>query len=275
MKNTFMKQNQLTSYAATLLLLAALPFHSFSATVPRPEHPRPDAFRTNWVTLNGEWQFEIDQQGDGGSRGLRSGKDLAQKIIVPFCPESRLSGIGHYDKMTNVWYRRTFSVPASMKDKRVRLHFGGVDYQSWVWVNGQLAGTHVGGNVSFAFDITRLLRTGDNEVVVRAFDDTASGRQPTGKQAHTVSEGCVYTRTTGIWQPVWLEAVGTSFVENFSLVTDPDRARVLIEATINGADADLELTAETRPELMSLLVEIESRFAVVSKAMSIEYGAVA
>src|SRR6478736_2559122 len=146
--------------------------------------------------------------------------------------------------MANVWYRRTFSVPASMKGQRVRLHFGGVDYQSWVWVNGQLAGTHIGGNVSFAFDITRLLRDGDNEVVLRAFDDTASGRQPTGKQAHTVSEGCVYTRTTGIWQPVWLEAVGSSFVENFSLVTDPDRTRVLIEATINGADADLELTAE-------------------------------
>jgi hypothetical protein len=244
MKNPFMKRNQIMSGATALLLLATLPLHSFGAAVPRPEHPRPDAFRADWTTLNGEWQFEIDQRGDGESRGLRTGKDLARKILVPFCPESSLSGIGHYDKMTNVWYRRTFTVPDTMKGKRVRLHFGGVDYQSWVWVNGQFAGTHVGGNVGFAFDITRLLRAGDNEVVLRAFDDTASGRQPTGKQAHTVSEGCVYTRTTGIWQPVWLEAVGSSFVENFSLVTDPDRARVLIEANINGADADLELTAE-------------------------------
>ena len=95
MKYPFMKQNYFTSCATALLLLAALPFQSFSESVPRPEHPRPDAFRANWATLNGEWQFEIDQPGDGGSRGLRSGKDLAQKILVPFCPESRLSGIGH------------------------------------------------------------------------------------------------------------------------------------------------------------------------------------
>jgi hypothetical protein len=244
MRRYFMKRNQLMSFATAIALLAAVPLDIFATAVPRPEHPRPDAFRPNWATLNGEWQFEIDQRGDGESRGLRSGKDLAQKILVPFCPESSLSGIGHYGKMTNVWYRRTFTVPDGMKGKRVRLHFGGVDYQSWVWVNGQFAGTHIGGNVSFAFDITRLLRDGDNEVVLRAFDDTASGRQPTGKQAHTVSEGCVYTRTTGIWQPVWLEAVGDSFVENFSIVTDPDRARVLIEADINGAKSDLTLTVE-------------------------------
>jgi hypothetical protein len=239
-----MNTTRLFAIIAAVGLLASPPFQTCGADVPRPEHPRPDAFRAHWATLNGEWQFEIDQRGDGERRGLRSGKDLAQKITVPFCPESKLSGIGHYDKMTNVWYRRTFEVPASMKGKRIRLHFGGVDYQSWVWVNGKLAGTHVGGNVGFAFDITRLLHDGSNEIVVRAFDDTSSGRQSTGKQTHTVSEGCVYTRTTGIWQPVWLEAVGSSFVENFSIVTDPDRSRVLIETTINGTEADLTLTAE-------------------------------
>ena len=214
------------------------------ATVPRPEHPRPDAFRENWTTLNGEWQFEIDGNGDGAKRGLASGKDLGSKIIVPFCPESKLSGVGHYDLMKNVWYRRMFDLPAGMHGKRVLLHFGGVDYQAWVWLNGRLVGSHVGGDVSFTFDITPFLRDGQNELVVRAFDDTASGRQPTGKQTHTVSEGCVYTRTTGIWQPVWLEAVGSSFVESFSLVADPDHSRVLIEATVNGADTNLTLTAE-------------------------------
>lgn len=226
---------------AGMVVLAGL---NVMAVVPRPEHPRPDAFRENWATLNGEWQFEIDAQGDGESRGLIAGRNLASKITVPFCPESKLSGVGHYDLMKNVWYRRSFEVPAAMQGKRVRLHFGGVDYQTWVWVNGHLAGTHVGGNVAFAFDVTRFLRAGSNEVVVRAFDDTASGRQPTGKQTHTVSEGCVYTRTTGIWQPVWLEAVGDSFVEGFSIVPDPDRSRVLIEATINGADTNLILTVE-------------------------------
>jgi len=235
------KQNQ--TIVGTLVLIVSLCM-GHAADIPRPEHPRPDAFRENWVSLNGEWQFEIDAGGDGESRGLKSGKNLESKIVVPFCPESSLSGIGHYGPMKNVWYRRHFEVPVSMKDKRVRLHFGGVDYRAWVWVNGQLSGEHNGGNVAFSFDVTKLLREGPNELVVRAFDDTGSGRQPTGKQTHTVSEGCVYTRTTGIWQPVWLEAVGSSFVESFSVVPDPDRSRVMIEATINGGDADLTLTAE-------------------------------
>jgi beta-galactosidase/beta-glucuronidase len=238
-----MKQTKTMAGVVVALLLVTV-YSACAATLPRPEHPRPDAFRENWTSLNGEWEFEIDQAGNGEARGLKSGKELSNKINVPFAPESQLSGIGHYGLMKNVWYRRHFEVPASMSGKRVRLHFGGVDYQTWVWVNGQLAGSHIGGNVSFAFDITKLLRSGQNEVVVRAFDDTASGRQPTGKQTHNVSEGCVYTRTTGIWQPVWLEAVGSSFVESFSVVTDPDRSRVLIEATVNGNDSDLTLEAE-------------------------------
>ncbi len=226
-------------FAALVILLGC--GMAWGAEVPRSEHPRPDAFRENWATLNGEWQFEIDERGDGEQRGWTSGKEFASKIVVPFCPESQLSGIGHYGLMTNVWYRRMFDLPDGMKGKRVRLHFGGVDYQTWVWVNGQLAGSHVGGSVSFNFDITPFLQDGRNELVVRAFDDTTSGRQPTGKQTHTVSEGCVYTRTTGIWQPVWLEAVGSSFVESFSIVPDPDQSRVLIDATVNGADTNLIL----------------------------------
>lgn len=213
------------------------------AEIPRAEHPRPDAFRANWATLNGEWQFEIDDQDDGVARGLVSGHDLASKITVPFCPESKLSGIGHYGIMKHLWYRRLFAVPPAMRDHRVLLHFGGVDYQTWVYLNGQRVGSHVGGDVSFAFDITKFLHDGSNELVVQVFDDVASGNQPSGKQTHTVSEGCVYTRTTGIWQPVWLEAVGSSFVENFSIVPDPDRSRVLIDATVNGDDTGLTLNA--------------------------------
>lgn len=216
------------------------------AAVPRPEHPRPDAMRTNWMTLNGEWQFEIDQQADGEARGLVTGKGLASRIIVPFCPESKLSGLGlgNSQYMTNIWYRRLFELPAAMKDQRIRLHFGAVDYKAWVYVNGQLAGTHTGGNAAFAFDITAVLNGGSNEVVVKVFDDLRSGLQPGGKQAYGESKGCVYTRTTGIWQSVWLEAVGSSFVEGFSVIADPERARVLIDATVNGMDADLELKVE-------------------------------
>lgn len=216
------------------------------AEAPRPEHPRPDAFRESWMTLNGEWQFEIDEKGDGEARGLMSGQDLPSKITVPFCPESKLSGLGlgNSQYMTNLWYRRTFELPAAMKGKRILLHFGGVDYKSWVYVNGQLAGAHVGGNAAFALEVTTLLKDGPNEVVVRAYDHLRGGLQPGGKQAYNKSEGCVYTRTTGIWQTVWLEAVGSTYVESFSVVPDPASGRVLIEAAVNGFDPDLELKAE-------------------------------
>ncbi|MCE9553377.1 MAG: beta-galactosidase [Planctomycetes bacterium] len=216
------------------------------AEVPRSEHPRPDLCRDNWLSLNGEWQFEIDKAADGESRGLTYGKNLNAKITVPFCPESKLSGIGlaNTQKLKDVWYRRTFEVPPAMKGKRVRIHFGGVDFKAWVYINGQLAGTHVGENAAFNCEVTRFLKDGSNEVVVKVLDDMWSGLQPCGKQSHDKSWSCFYTRTTGIWQSVWLEAVGSSFVENISVVPDPDHARVLIEATINGSDKDLTLKAE-------------------------------
>jgi hypothetical protein len=220
------------------------------ADTPRPEHPRPDAYRDNWLSLNGVWQFEIDRAGDGEARGLTAGKELASKIVVPFCPESKLSGLalGNSDYFTHCWYRRKVELPATMQGRRVRLHFGGVDYQCWVYVNGRLAGTHTGENAAFACEITEFLKAGPNELVVHVFDDLRSGTQVGGKQAYTKSQGCVYTRTTGIWQSVWLEAVGASYVESLSLVPDPDQSRVLIEAAVNGADPDVKLTAEAFAE---------------------------
>ena len=220
---------------------------SSGAGVPRPEHPRPDLQRENWLTLNGEWQFEIDKAADGDARGLTYGKDLNSKITVPFCPESKLSGLAVPTTlhMKDVWYRRAFELPTAMQGKRVRIHFGGVDYRAWVYVNGQLAGSHVGENVEFNFEITRFLKAGSNEVVVKVLDDLWSGLQSGGKQSGSdQSAGCFYTRTTGIWQSVWLEAVGSSFVESISIVPDPDNSRVFIEAKINGADPDLSLKAE-------------------------------
>ncbi|MCF7732892.1 MAG: hypothetical protein K9N23_14480 [Akkermansiaceae bacterium] len=231
--------------AVTAVLLGGT-VHSLAA-VPRPEHPRPDLFRENWMTLNGEWQFEVDKAADGDARGLTYGKDLKARIIVPFCPESKLSGLAipTTEHMKDVWYRRTFRVPPAMKGKRVRIHFGGVDYRAWVFINGQLAGSHVGENAGFNFEITKFLKDGSNEVVVKVHDDLWSGLQPGGKQSGSdQSAGCFYTRTTGIWQPVWLEAVGSSFVESLSVVPDPDNSRVLVTAKINGSDQDLTLTAE-------------------------------
>lgn len=120
-------------------MITGLPFAlAARADLPRSEHPRPDAVRENWLNLNGEWQFEIDKAGDGEDRGLNSGQDLNAKILVPFCPESKLSGLGlgNSEYFKNVWYRRMFELPTAMKGQRIRLHFGGVDCKTRVYVNG-------------------------------------------------------------------------------------------------------------------------------------------
>jgi len=215
--------------AAGMLLSATA-----AAPIPRPEHPRPDFQRDLWLNLNGEWQFEIDEAGDGEQRGVTSGRDLASTIVVPFPPESKLSGVGRTELMKNVWYRRLFEVPQRMKGKRLLLHFGAVDWLARVWLNGHFLGQHRGGYTPFCFEITDLVREGQNELVLHAFDDTPSGMQATGKQTHTVSEGCVYTRTTGIWQTVWLEAAGETYLREFVLTPDLDGGRVIFQGWIEG-----------------------------------------
>ena len=179
------------------------------AEVPRPEHPRPDAFRENWLSLNGPWQFEIDKAGDGEARGLISGKDLASTIIVPFCPESKLSGLGlgNTEYFKHVWYRRTFELPASMKGKRVLLHFGGVDYKTWVYVNGQLAGTHTGENAAVRFrdhatTEGRLERIGGPRV--RRSPQRPAGRRQAGATTRAKAASIPAPRASGSrcgWKP--------------------------------------------------------------------------
>lgn len=210
--------------------------------VPRPEHPRPDFLRDNWLNLNGVWQFEIDARADGEARGLTSGHDLAQTIRVPFCPESKLSGIGNRDFMTHVWYRRTFDLPAAMLGKRILLHFGAVDWYARVWVNGRNVGEHRGGYAPFTFDISDAVKPAGNELVVAVVDETRSGKQATGKQAQSQeSEGCVYTRTTGIWQTVYLEAAGPSYVREFALTPDAAGGRLLARVWIDGPQQDVSV----------------------------------
>lgn len=204
-------------------------------SIPRPEHPRPDCRRPLWLNLNGVWEFEIDNAGAGEERGLMSGHDLAQKILVPFCPESELSGIGNTDFMTRVWYRRRFEVPEEMRGKRLLLHFGAVDWETTVWLNGGKLGSHKGGYTPFWFDVTEGVKDGKNELVLHVRDDTRSGRQATGKQSQRrESHGCVYTRTTGIWQTVWLEAAGETWLREFTLTPDVDGERVFFQGWVGG-----------------------------------------
>ncbi len=205
-------------------------------SIPRPEYPRPQMIRTEWMNLNGEWQFEIDQGKSGRDRELHlDSRPLTHTIIVPFCPESKLSGIGHTDFIYAVWYKRTFTIPDSWSGKRTLLHFGAVDYSAEVWVNGQSVRTHRGGYTSFHFDVTDYLIPGENVITVCAEDDVRSGKQPRGKQSEKYhSHRCDYTRTTGIWQTVWLECVPQTYIESFKLVPDPENACVHMDVEVKG-----------------------------------------
>ena len=213
--------------------------------IPRPEYPRPQFVRPDWMNLNGTWQFEIDHGRSGRPRGLATASALSGSILVPFCPESELSGVGNKDFMAAVWYRRTFDVPAAWKDGRVLVHFGAVDYDAEVFVNGTSAGRHRGGYASFTLDITAWLREGENVLTVCAEDDNRSGLQPCGKQSSLYhSHGCDYTRTTGIWQTVWLEHVPCVHVTGVKYLPDPENAVLHMEAEFSMPATGARFTAE-------------------------------
>lgn len=204
--------------------------------VPRPEYPRPQMVREQWLNLNGPWQFEMDQSDSGRERGLAQSQHLGGTILVPFCPESELSGIGYRDFIRAVWYRRAFSIPPSWAGRHILLHFGAVDYLAEVWVNGQSAGCHEGGYTSFTLDITPYLREGENDLTLCAQDDLRRGRQAHGKQSKKLhSYECSYTRTTGIWQTVWLEPVNDDHIASFKLYSDIQNACLYIRAHLAGA----------------------------------------
>ena len=213
--------------------------------IPRSEHPRPQFFRDQWLNLNGRWRFDFDFGASGVERGIPADpSSLSQEILVPFCPESSLSGIGHTDFIPCAWYHRTFSLPENWTGDRVFLHFGAVDYDCQVWLNGEQVGRHRGGSASFSFDITDALADGENDLVVCATDDVRSGTQPSGKQSAAYgSRGCHYTRVTGIWQTVWLESRPATHLTSARIVPDLDGGRLVVTPTITGARTGLRFRA--------------------------------
>lgn len=215
------------------------------SSIPRPEHPKPQFKRDAWMNLNGQWDFAMDPNVVGIKENWQN--DLSkfnQKITVPFCVESKLSGLEHTDFINAVWYHRTFTVPKNWKDERVFLHFGAVDYDCRAWVNGQPVGRHHGGSVSFTFEITSALKEGENDLVVYAFDDVRSEVQPSGKQStRRESYGVHYTRVTGIWQTVWLEARPQRFLESVHIVPDLDGRHFILTPTISSYRRGLKFRA--------------------------------
>lgn len=204
-------------------------------TMPRSEHPLPQWERSTWKNLNGEWDFSFDFGKSGVDRCFYEKKDWEKKIIVPFCPESDLSGIGYKDYMDAVWYHKTVELTEVEVKGRVLLHFGAVDYAARVWINGTEVGRHKGGYTSFTFDITAYVQAGANDIAVYAEDDLRSGKQPHGKQSGLYySHGCEYTRTTGIWQTVWLEFVPENYVKKARFFPNVEAGTITIEAVTVG-----------------------------------------
>ena len=177
-------------------------------SIPRNEYPRPQFVRRDWLNLNGAWEFEIDPGDSGRERGLLD-KPLSGTITVPFCPESKLSGIGNTDYLNVVWYRRSATIPKDWAGRQVMLHFQGCDYDTTVWVNGHEVVRHRGGWTPFSASLKGVAQAGETmTIVVRARDFSRTGAMPMGKQSSAfANNGCHYTRTTGIWQTVWLEPV--------------------------------------------------------------------
>lgn len=218
-------------------------------SIPRPEHPRPDFMREPFLNLNGQWQFAFDDENAGlREKWMQPGRKLPMSITVPFAYQTRLSGIGPTDDIHPIlWYRRSFAVPADMQGKRILLHFGAVDFECAVYVNGQMVGAHKGGYAPFCFDITHELLDGENDLCLRVVD-LPDCTQPRGKQYwKTGLMGCWYTPVSGIWQTVWLEAAGECALRHIHITPDLDHHMATAELALDsyptdGMEVELKVT---------------------------------
>jgi beta-galactosidase/beta-glucuronidase len=242
----------------------------------RQEYPRPGFVRGHWMNLNGAWQFEIEENG----RDYLDGAEYKSRIEVPFCPESKLSGVAHRGPLSSLWYRRGFELSPDQLSGSVLLHFGAVDFAALVYVNGARVGGHSGGYTPFSFDISEFVHAGENLLVVNAKDDYQDSTIPSGKQSDKPENyGCMYTRTTGIWQTVWLEFTGKAYFLKTKITPDARSKSIRIEAELNrgvagtceaevrfegepvarglcpveGSSLDFRLELEAEPKLWDLL----------------------
>ncbi len=223
-------------------------------TALRMEHPRPDRLRGSWMTLNGQWDFAFDQNKLGKKDKWYRDFPATHKIEVPFCYQSKLSGIDCQDHCDVVWYSRAFTVPADMTARRL-LHFGAADYIADVWLDGQYLGGHEGGYTPFVFDVTDLTEAGQSCTLTVRCEDRLDFDQPRGKQSFRPEPfECWYTPVTGIWQSVWLEGVGEYYPTNIRLTPCVENASVKVELDLNELprDGKIRLTASFHEDIVAV-----------------------
>ena len=240
--NRYIKKS-LIGFICTFFLLSVVPIF---AQTPRPEYPRPQFERQAWQNLNGTWTYTFDFGGAGKQAGFHKSKGFDGKIIVPFCPESKLSGIAHTDFINSIWYQRQVTIPSDWQNKQILLHFGAADYVTTIYIDGHFVKKHFGTGSSFAVDITKLANPGQTvNLVVNVTDDLRSQLQPGGKQSSSLhSEGCMYTRTTGIWQTVWLEPVDAEALKDVVATPDIDQKQLVIRPSFFHESANNTLTVK-------------------------------
>ena len=226
--------------------------------IPRPEHPRPDFYRKCWFNLNGPWQFTFDDENIGIAKHWeRQDVSFSKEIIVPFCYQCKASGIGDTAYHPVMWYKRWFNLPPYMTGKRILLRFGAVDFSCVVYMNGYRVGGHQGGYTPFALDVTPFIIDGKNSICLR-IEDERDCTQPRGKQLWKDNWfDCWYTATSGIWQTVYLEAVGNIYVNTAHITPDVDQGTATLQLTLSHIPQE-PITATVKVSLNGRMLHSQS-----------------
>ncbi|HKL12074.1 MAG TPA: glycoside hydrolase family 2 TIM barrel-domain containing protein [Halanaerobiales bacterium] len=225
--------------------------------IARPEYPRPQFKREAWLNLNGKWDFDFDDNNIGEKNNWFNKENLDKKIRVPFTYESKKSGINDKTSHKYIWYQRKFAIPKKQRGKKILLNFAAADYITKVWINGRYIGKHQGGYTSFNFDITNSIEYNKENNIVVKVKDSMSKNQPRGKQSWQEDNfECWYSRTTGIWQTVWLEFVNKDiFLKNVKMTPDIDQESIELVYYFSNSQIKKEYTIKTEIKYKEELVK--------------------